>query len=406
MTFKKRLNHPQLLAQNLGKLNASLKAVMVGSAPMEDDAAVQVEFGILRQLFVELHQQTRRMEIEAEERYHQLQLSYISLEEKYAQSYTFRFIQEQISRELNSDELLHKTLDVVMGVFGSRKSIVYMTDEARNALVAKAALGYKDRAGRRGYKEEISLAEDNFYVRTYRERRAFTTMVGGGADVDGEKYQIIMVPLNARVNCLGLIVMEVDIARNIDAELLEFVESIAREVSLSLENAYLYDKMRRMAIRDGLTDVYNRMYLMTYMTELFGQKPQNVSVIIFDLDHFKQINDRFGHLNGDLVLKTTAQIAATVVTGGILARYGGEEFVIVLPDTGQEAALQIGETVRRAVEEYQYLTAEGSHMPVTLSAGLANFPRVASNCEELLQLADCALYQAKNRGRNRICVAG
>jgi diguanylate cyclase (GGDEF)-like protein len=406
MYCKKRQNHRQMLARDLGKLNASLKAVLAGSASEECGAAFQAEFGILRQLFMELHQQARRIEIETEDRYRQLQLSYIALEERYAQSYTFRFIQEQISRELNSDELLHKTIDVVMGVFGSRKSIVYMADEAKNALVAKAALGYKDRAGRRGYKEEIFFTEDNFYIRAYRERRAFTTMVGGGGETRGEKYQIIMVPLNARLNCLGLIVMEVDIARDIDAELLEFVESIAKEVSLSLENAYLYDKMRRMAIRDGLTDAYNRMYLMTYMTELFGAKPDNVSVIIFDLDHFKQINDKFGHLNGDLVLKATAEIAATAVTGGILARYGGEEFVIVLPDTGQEVAWQISETVRHMVEEHQYLTAEGSRMPVTLSAGLANFPRVASNYEELLQLADHALYQAKNSGRNRICVAG
>jgi diguanylate cyclase (GGDEF)-like protein len=398
-------NNWQPLVQNLGKLNDSLKMVLAGDSEESKTVVLRNELDVLQQLFVELYHKARLSELEAEERYRKLQLSYISLEEKYAQSYTFRFIQEQLSRELDSKELLKKTLDVVMGVFGSRKSIIYMMDESKNALVAKAFLGFKDNCGLQGYKEEISFEENNFYVRTCMEKRVFTTMVSGSDDLFGEQYQIMMVPLNARHNCLGLMVLEVDIARHIDPELMEFAESIARELSLSLENAYLYDKMRNMAISDGLTGVYNRMYLMTYMTELFAKAPQTVSVLIFDLDHFKQINDRFGHLNGDLVLKTVAGIAAETVKEGILARYGGEEFVIVLSDLDSNAALQIGETVRRLVEDHQFLTGEGVRMPVTLSAGLANYPLVASTYAEILQLADQALYQAKEGGRNRVCVA-
>jgi diguanylate cyclase (GGDEF)-like protein len=250
------------------------------------------------------------------------------------------------------------------------------------------------------------------YVRTCTEKRVFTTMVCSSDASLGGQYQIIMLPLNARHSCLGLLVLEVDIAWRMDSELLELAESIARELSLSLENAYLYDKMRKMAVTDGLTEVNNRMYLMTYMTELFAKTPALVSVIIFDLDHFKQINDRFGHISGDMVLKATAKIALDVLDlldvldRGLLARYGGEEFVIVLPDLGQDAALKIAETVRHQVEEYSFLTEnKGMRIPVTLSAGVAGYPLVASTYDEILQLADQALYQAKEGGRNRVCLA-
>jgi diguanylate cyclase (GGDEF)-like protein len=395
----------QPLVRKLEKLNDSLKMVLSGNSVKTKSTVLQNELDVLQQLFVKLYHQMRASELEAEERYRKLQLSYIALEEKYAQSYTFRFIQEQISRELDSKELLHKTLDVVMGVFGSRKSIIYMMDESKNALVAKGALGFKDNCGLQGYKEEISYEEDNFYVRTCKEKRVFTTMVSSSDDTFMEQYQIMMVPLNARHNCLGLMVLEVDIGRRIDSELMEFAESIARELSLSLENAYLYDKMRNMAISDGLTGIYNRMYLMTYMTELFAKAPPTVSVIIFDLDHFKHVNDCFGHLNGDLVLKTTAKIALKAVKEGILARYGGEEFVVVLPDVTQDQAWQIGETVRSLVEDHCYLNEEGVRMSVTLSVGVANYPLVATSYDGILQLADQALYQAKADGRNRVCVA-
>ncbi|HYH01975.1 MAG TPA: GGDEF domain-containing protein [Bacillota bacterium] len=395
-------NGRKRLAEQLGEVNQYLTNVLAGDAAEYESAEYQGELRILCDVFLELFQQIRQKEAEDNERYHQLQLSYISLEEKYAQSYTFRFIQEQISRELNSHELINKTIDVVMGVFGSRRSIIYMMDEAKNALVVKASLGYKDNSE---YREEIPFTENSFYVQTCKEKKVFTTMVSGSDTNPDEQFQIMMVPLNARHSCLGLMVLEVDICRTIDQELMEFAESIARELSLSLENAYLYDKMRNMAIRDGLTGVYNRMYLMNYMTELFAEKPEIVTVMIFDLDHFKQVNDRFGHLNGDMVLKTTARLTDEIVKQGTVARYGGEEFVIVLPQSDQETAAKIAEQVRSTVEKHGYLTEDGERIPVTLSIGLASYPLVANNYEELLQLADHALYQAKNSGRNRVCIA-
>jgi diguanylate cyclase (GGDEF)-like protein len=389
------------LLQRINDFNRDFKMLIDGTPPEFCLDIKNDELSCLRDMVLGIYNKMKKEIFETEAKYQRLQLSYISLEEKYAQSYTFRFIQEQLSRELNSKELIYKTLDVVMGVFGSRRCIIYMVDEVKNALIAKAGLGFKSRSE---YREEIPLAGDDLYTQSCLENKVLTSVSRNPFD-SNEDFQVLMVPLCARHNCMGLMVLEIDMFRPINEELMEFAGSIARELSLSLENAYLYDKMRNMAIRDGLTGTYNRMYLMTYMAELFAKNPKKVSVIIFDLDHFKQVNDKFGHLVGDQVLKTTAKLVESKLPQGIIARYGGEEFVIVLPDTDQDEAYQIGESIRRAVEEHQYLTNDGVLVPVTLSAGLSNYPFVSNSFEKMLQIADQALYEAKNNGRNRMCVA-
>jgi diguanylate cyclase (GGDEF)-like protein len=385
----------------INELNHNFQVLIAGDSPGFELDERHDELSLLRNMVLENYIRMKSEMLELEEKYQHLQLSYISLEEKYAQSYTFRFIQEQISRELNSDELIYKTLDVVMGVFGSRRCIIYMMDEVKNSLIAKAGLGFKPGDP---YREEIPFTEDNLYVKTCLENKVLASVIRDPYE-RGEECQILMVPLSARHHCLGLMVLEIDRYRTVNEELIEFAGSIARELSMSLENAYLYDKMRNMAIRDGLTGTYNRIYLMDYMAELFAKNPKVVSVIILDLDHFKQVNDKFGHLVGDMVLKTTAKLVENKLPCGIIARYGGEEFVIVLPDTSQDEAFRVGDSVRRAVEEHEYLTDEGVHVPVTLSAGLSNYPLVSSTYEKMLQIADQALYEAKNNGRNRLCVA-
>ena len=163
--------------------------------------------------------------------------------------------------------------------------------------------------------------------------------------------------------------------------------------------------MRRMAIRDALTGVYNRLYLMNYMAEIFANNPKTVSVLIFDMDHFKQINDKFGHLSGDMVLRTAANLIQKMLPSGIIARYGGEEFVIVLPEVNEAEAFQFANSIRQIIGHHQFLVSDERSISVTLSVGVATYPLVSDNYEGLLQLADEALYEAKNSGRNKVCVA-
>jgi diguanylate cyclase (GGDEF)-like protein len=343
---------------------------------------------------------------EYQQKYNKLLYSYMHLEEKYAQSYTVQLILEEISRELDSDCLLKKTTDIIMGVFGSKKCTIYMKDEGKDELVVKASSEFNDDLPEKG---TVSLACDSIIAGAWRNLRVYTW-----ADTKPEEMaefrkrnvnSILVIPLTGHRDCLGIMVIEHEMKDGLSPDLIEFAKLIAQELSLSVENAYLYGRMRRMANHDALTGIYNRMYLINYVAEMFNKKPNTASLIMFDMDFFKRINDRYGHLTGDMVLKTTTALIQTILPTGILARYGGEEFVIVLPEVGQDEAAEFGETIRRKISECEFLSAEGQRIRVTLSAGLANYPIVSGGYEGLLQKADEALYEAKKNGRNKLCVA-
>ena len=168
-------------------------------------------------------------------------------------------------------------------------------------------------------------------------------------------------------------------------------------------------QMYEAAVRDPLTQVYNRRYLWDRLRADFAfaqRHHEPLSVLMADLDRFKSINDRYGHLAGDAVLRVVAKaMQRTVRAEDLVARYGGEEMCIVARGTDQESALILGERIRKMVEEVE-IAWEGSRIEVTTSVGLAtfsqqrNYPEVAA----LVAAADEALFRAKKEGRNR-CLA-
>jgi len=169
----------------------------------------------------------------------------------------------------------------------------------------------------------------------------------------------------------------------------------------------LQSNMRELAIRDSLTGLHNRHFLHeTLAHELARAKREGyfVSFVLVDIDHFKKINDTFGHATGDVVLKNIArQFEAFTRSGDILVRYGGEEFLLVLPNQPKIAAIQIAERLRNTV---QHLSIEdnGSFLAVTISCGISEFPTDSEKETQVLAHADKALYAAKNRGRNKVVV--
>lgn len=167
-------------------------------------------------------------------------------------------------------------------------------------------------------------------------------------------------------------------------------------------NRNLYDK----AVNDALTGLRNKRFFQEAFEELFARslRSQNdISCLFFDLDHFKQVNDTCGHAFGDSVLSTIGQLVKkNIRIGDLAARFGGEEFVVVLPNTGLEKALKVAEKIRAVVEAHHFQD-QGRQWPVTVSIGVSSLasdqPVSASS---LLQLADQALYLAKDGGRNRV----
>lgn len=167
-------------------------------------------------------------------------------------------------------------------------------------------------------------------------------------------------------------------------------------------------QMRELASVDGLTGAVNHnttVSLLAHSLERGRRENQPVSFVMLDLDHFKRVNDRHGHVIGDQVLKAVAACARARLRGSdVLGRLGGEEFGLVLPATGMAGAKHLAEQVRLAVEALELKGDGGQPVRVTVSAGVAEAAR-GDTPETLIHLADKALYQAKQKGRNRVIVA-
>jgi diguanylate cyclase (GGDEF)-like protein len=170
--------------------------------------------------------------------------------------------------------------------------------------------------------------------------------------------------------------------------------------------AQYHEEIYRLTIVDGLTQVHNKRYLYEALErELIRGRRHNrdLAVLMFDIDHFKRINDLHGHLAGDYVLKELARIVQSRIRRDeVFARYGGEEFCIILPETMLEGAVELAERLRQQIQEHTFVFQQDK-IKVTVSIGCAVLVEEDRNAGELLKRADEKLYQAKNAGRNRVC---
>lgn len=169
------------------------------------------------------------------------------------------------------------------------------------------------------------------------------------------------------------------------------------------------DKLAELAIRDSLTGLYNRREFERLLNDeihRFRRHGHPVSLLILDIDHFKQINDRYGHQVGDEALRTVADIITNESrTGDVIARYGGEEIAIILPETDAANAVHLAERTCHAVAEFPVMISPQEVIPITVSIGTATVPDDAHASRDLVTAADLAMYEAKRSGRNCVCTA-
>ena len=231
--------------------------------------------------------------------------------------------------------------------------------------------------------------------------------------MDGEDKRairsLISTPLIVGEKTLGILRVDSAIASQFTTDDLRFLRTISDLTSVAIENAQLYERLETMAIKDGLTGLYLRRHMLERLGEEISRemrRGQELSFLMLDLDNFKQYNDTFGHMAGDIVLKTIAQILEEHFNhpGELACRYGGEEFCVLLPDCSRTKALSLANELRKKIEAREIiLRRQRTH--VTVSVGVSSFPKDAQGKDELIFKADEALYQAKESGRNKVCAS-
>ncbi|MBI4803367.1 MAG: GGDEF domain-containing protein [Elusimicrobia bacterium] len=216
---------------------------------------------------------------------------------------------------------------------------------------------------------------------------------------------IVVVPLNLFGSIAGFIRLTAARADSFGAADMRRLELISTIAAVSMENIYLYEKVKELAIKDGLTGIYTHRAFQTRMEEEILRAARTkipFSLIMADIDHFKSYNDVYGHQAGDAVLKAAAHVlAANIRDIDFAARYGGEEFAVILTGVNKAEASAVAEHLRQTLES-RHFSFGGKASRVTASFGVAEFPSEAAISSQLVRAADERLYKAKQDGRNRV----
>ena len=223
-------------------------------------------------------------------------------------------------------------------------------------------------------------------------------------------HEFCTAPLRMGRNVLGVVGIA-RVQRGFTSSDASLVASSAEQVALSLERYRFIAMMQRQASTDDLTGLYNHRFLIDYLGQqvaLAERLNTPLAILVIDLDHFKAVNDTYGHPVGDAVLSGFAQtLVGSIRRADLAARYGGEEFIVVMSNTAAVDARRVAEKIRAAAEAMQVPIDGGrNHVSVSVSVGGAAYPEDTTTAAELLATADAALYDAKHGGRNRVCMAG
>jgi diguanylate cyclase (GGDEF)-like protein len=329
----------------------------------------------------------------------------------------FRGLAREISSCLEVKKAVEILVDVMVKLLKARKGEIFLFDDTRNKLDFITGFGLQDVNQYKGV--SIALGE-SVIGWAAQNGKIFSKFESQGdyriSTIPSHPMfkSLIVAPLKMGKDLVGVINIE-DLSEKPSSEDLRNLDAFSSLGALAISNARLFEHIREMADIDNLTRLYVNRYFQEHGSDELKRASRYgeiFSVVMTDIDHFKNFNDTYGHQVGDFVLKETARILINSVRDGIdlPARYGGEEFIVLLPKTDTEGAYIFAERVRKQVAESKYIfddvkTGEKLELGVTISLGVATFPEHGSDLKSLIKKADDALYQAKESGRNKTCLA-
>jgi len=218
----------------------------------------------------------------------------------------------------------------------------------------------------------------------------------------------VVIPLPVAKPGWGALILERAAWEEFDSDEIKLAQELADLAAKTLEEALGQAELRKRAEIDPLTGTYNRRAFDAMISQLFERalaSRQPIGLLFIDLDHFKQINDKYGHAGGDQCLRSLSEaVRAELAPGDILARYGGEEFVVVLPGQAPEQSRQVAERIRTLVSQLR-IDSEKGPVKLTVSIGVAGRAAEEEDPKQMIERADKALYAAKRNGRNQVQVA-
>ena len=334
------------------------------------------------------------------------------LEERLAEIFFTHEFFKTLAAYTSVSDVTSLVVDGANGILGAEISAVYLVDHDAQVLRLCASQGMPEdtfrpivpwnetilgAALREGCCEDIDVERGSALAEWSEEAGSIRSQAARTLRIGDTIFGVLLVASSTR--------------RALSRAELDRFGVIANQSSLALQNALLHEELERLSVTDRLTELYNHGYLhqrLEQELERAARFGHTFSLIMLDIDDFKQFNDRFGHPSGDTVLRAvSAIIRQNLREIDVAARYGGEEFVIVLPETDTEGAVAVAERVRRSMAEYSHVPAEGLEPVVeTVSLGVATYPGHARTSAGMIEAADRAMYEAKRLGKNQVAVAG
>ena len=303
------------------------------------------------------------------------------------------------TRELEA--VLRGTAEIIKGILNVEVAVLQVYSDEQSKFFMKAEAGGRDIRLCDSAVEDVLEKGMSRLINNLSAYPRYSEMADDGYT------SMLVAPLVQKNRPVGFLGVLSTSGRNFTDRELRILSTFSKQASLIIENAQLLEKTRALAIRDGLTSLFNHRHFQQTLKEQIDAVKGNkthLSLIMGDIDDFKKYNDANGHPMGDIALRTVGRILIDNTRGSdVVARYGGEEFVIILPGTSLEGAYRVADKTRADIAAYRFRGQEDLPSEnLTISFGIGTFPEDAEKAGELIEKADKAMYEAKRRGKNSV----